>query len=73
MINKSDLVDYFKKNYDTEFSKEEIINIFSKSADDENDIDSFLSEMEVESTYAPSNLFVKCKAGTVYYKWYKPT
>lgn len=71
MINKSELVDYFKKNYDNEFSKEEIINIFAKSSEDENQIDNFLSEMEVESTFAPSNLFVKCKAGTVYYKWNK--
>jgi hypothetical protein len=71
MIQKSDLVDYFKKNYDKEFSKEEIINIFSKSSDDENEIDRFLSEMEVDSTFTQSNLFVKCKAGTVYYKWNK--
>jgi len=71
MINKSDLFDYFEKNYDREFSKEEIINTFSKSIDDESIIDQFLSEMEVESTFTPSNLYVKCKAGTVYYKWNK--
>lgn len=71
MINKSDLFDYFEKNYDKEFSKEEIINTFSKSIDDESIIDQFLSEMEVESTFTPSNLYVNCKAGTVYYKWNK--
>ncbi len=72
MIDKSELFNYFQKNFGTEFSKEEIINIFSKSAEDEIGIDDFLSELEVESTFAPSNLFVTCKAGTVYYKWNKP-
>ena len=69
MIDKSDFYEYFKKNSGLEFSKEEIINIFSKFSKDEVEIERFLSEMEVDSTYTPSNLFVTCKAGTVYYKW----
>jgi hypothetical protein len=70
MLNKLELFDYFKKNNNIEFSKEEIINIFSKSLDDENEMDYFLSELEVESTFVShSNLDVKCKAGTVYFKW----
>ena len=70
MLDKLELFAYFKKNNNVEFSKEEIINIFSKSIEDENEIDDFLSELEVESTFtSPSNLDVKCKAGTVYYKW----
>ena len=70
MLDKLELFAYFKKNNNIEFSKEEIINIFSKSIEDENEIDDFLSELEVESTFiSPSNLDVKCKAGTVYYKW----
>ncbi len=69
MIDKSGFYSYFKKNRGMEFSKEEIINIFSKSSEDEVEIERFLSEMEVESTYSQSNLFVTCKAGTVYYKW----
>ena len=69
MIDKSDFYDHFKKNSGMEFSKEEIVNIFSKSSEDEVEIERFLSEMEVESTYSQSNLFVTCKAGTVYYKW----
>jgi hypothetical protein len=73
MIDKSDFYEYFKKNRGMEFSKEEIINIFSKSSKDEDEIERFLSEMEVESTYSPSNLFVTCKAGTVYYKWNEST
>lgn len=72
-IDKSDFYEYFKKNRGIEFSKEEIINIFSKSSKDEVEIERFLSEMEVESTYSPSNLFVTCKAGTVYYKWNEST
>ncbi len=71
MIEKSEFFNYFKKNYNTEFSKEEIINIFSKSTEDESEIDDLLSEIEVESTFTPSNLHVTCKAGTVYYKWSK--
>lgn len=69
MINKLELIDFFKINSGIEFSKEEIINIFSKSNGAENEIEDFLSELEVNSTYASSNLFVTCKAGTVYFKW----
>ncbi len=69
MIDKFNLVDFFKNNVNVEFSKEEIINTFSKSAEDENDIDQFLSEIEVKSTFVPSNIFVNCKGGTVYFKW----
>jgi hypothetical protein len=69
MIGKMDIYNYFKKYPNMEFSKEEIINIFSKSTEDEVEIEHFLSEMEVESTYSDSSLFVTCKGGTVYYKW----
>jgi hypothetical protein len=68
MINKLEFIDFFKINSGIEFSKEEIINMFSKSNEDENEIDDFLSELEVNSTYASSNLFVTCKAGTDYFK-----
>ena len=73
MTDKSDFYEYFKKNRGMEFSKEEIINIFSKSSMDEVEIERFLSEMEVESTYSSSNLFVTCKPGTVYHKWNEST
>lgn len=69
MRNKMDFLNYLKKNPEAEFSKEEIINIFSKSIDDEKEIDNLLSEIEVDYTYGPSNLVVTCKGGTVYYKW----
>jgi hypothetical protein len=69
VINKLEFIDFFKINSGIEFSKEEIINMFSESDEDENEIDDFLSELEVNSTYASSNLFVTCKGGTVYFKW----
>ncbi|HEY6536645.1 MAG TPA: hypothetical protein VIY08_12730 [Candidatus Nitrosocosmicus sp.] len=69
MIDKFNLVDYFKNNINVEFSKEELINTFSKSVEDENEIDQFLSEIEVKSTFVPSNILVNCKGGTVYFKW----
>ncbi len=72
MISKSEFFNYLKNNSDKEFSKEEIINLFSTSLEDEDDIDKMLSEIEVEYTYNRSNLFVTCKAGTVYFKWTGP-
>ena len=69
MNDKFNLIEFFKNNVNMEFSKEEIINNFSKSVEDENDIDQFLSEIEVKSTFVPSNIFVNCKGGTVYFKW----
>jgi hypothetical protein len=73
MFDKLDFYNYFKENRGKEFSKEEIINIFSKSIENDIEIEHFLSEIEVESTYFPSNLFVTCKSGTVYYKWNEST
>lgn len=58
-----------KTNFEKEYSKEEIINTFSDSVEEEKEIDNLLSEIEVEYTIDPSNLVVTCKAGTVYYKW----
>jgi len=71
MINKHDFLNYLKKKSDTEFSKEEIINTFSKTVEDENILNNLLSEIEVESTFTQTNFTVNCKGGTVYYKWNK--
>ena len=71
MINRYDFLNYLKKNSDNEFSKEEIINIFSKTEEEENFINNLLSEIEVESTFTQTNFNVNCKGGTVYYKWNK--
>jgi hypothetical protein len=71
MINRHDFLNYLEKNSDTEFSKEEIINTFSKTEEEQNIIDNLLSEIEVESTFTRTNLTVNCKGGTVYYKWNK--
>lgn len=69
MLNKDQFFDFLKINNKMEFSKEEIINRFAESKNEEQSVDSLLSELEVESTYANSNLIASCKAGTVYYKW----
>jgi hypothetical protein len=69
MLNKDQFFNFLKINNKMEFSKEEIINRFAESKNEEQSIDSLLSEIEVESTYTNSNLIASCKAGTVYYKW----
>ena len=69
MLNKNQFFDFLKINNKMEFSKEEIINRFAESKNEEQSVDSLLSELEVESTYTNSNLIASCKAGTVYYKW----
>ena len=69
MLDKDQFFNFLKINNKMEFSKEEIINRFAESKNEEQSIDSLLSEIEVESTYTNSNLIASCKAGTVYYKW----
>ncbi|MGN6347150.1 MAG: hypothetical protein ACTHL3_09670 [Candidatus Nitrosocosmicus sp.] len=69
MISRIDFFNFLKENNNSEYSKEEIINLFSESLDEEKKIDNLLSELEVDSTISPSNLMVKCKAGTVYFRW----
>jgi hypothetical protein len=69
MLNKDEFFSFLKINKNMEFSKEEIINRFAESKNEEQIIDSLLSELEVESTYANSDLAASCKGGTVYYKW----
>ncbi|MGN6630083.1 MAG: hypothetical protein ACTHKF_09125 [Candidatus Nitrosocosmicus sp.] len=69
MISRIDFFNFLKENNNSEYSREEIINLFSESLDEEKKIDNLLSELEVDSTISPSNLIVKCKAGTVYFRW----
>ena len=69
MLNKDQFFNFLKINNKMEFSKEEIINRFAESKNEEQSIDSLLSEIEVESTYTNSNLIASCKAGTVSCKW----
>lgn len=64
-------MDFLRNHSDEEFSKEELINRFAKTFSDENEIDAFLSEIEVDYTFRPSNMYVTCKSGTVYFKWLK--
>lgn len=69
MLNKDQFFNFLKINNKKEFSKEEIINRFAESNNEEQSIDRLLAELEVESTYTNSNLNASCKSGTVYYKW----
>jgi flagellar biosynthesis chaperone FliJ len=69
MLSKDQFFNFLKINNNKEFSKEEIINRFAESNNDEQSIDRLLAELEVESTYTKSNLNASCKSGTVYYKW----
>lgn len=71
VLNKRQFFEFLERNYDKEFSKEEIINHFSDSITDEYNVDKLLSELEVEFTYTRSSVIVSCKAGTVYYKLVK--
>jgi hypothetical protein len=72
VLSKAQFFNFLKINNNIEFSKEEIINRFAESNNEEQSIESLLSELEVESTYTNSNLHASCKAGTVYYKWKGP-
>ena len=69
MLSKDQFFNFLKLNDNKEFSKEEIINRFAGSYNEEQRIDQLLAELEVESTYTNSNLNASCRSGTVYYKW----
>lgn len=69
MLTKQDIFQFLKNHHNNEFSKEEIINRFSKNQSDEVLIEKMLSEIEVEYTYARKPLNATCKGGTVYFKW----
>lgn len=69
MLDKRILLDFLRSNNGKEFSKEELINRFSKSGDDEKLIDRLLSEIEVDHTYIKNQLIASCKGGTVYFRW----
>jgi hypothetical protein len=69
MLNKDILIDFLRSNDGNEFSKEELINRFAVSEENEELVDKLLSEIEVENTYNKRELIASCKGGTVYFKW----
>lgn len=69
MLTKENLFEFLQNNQNEEFSKEELINRFSRSQADEILIEKMLSEIEVQFTYSSKLLNVECKGGTVYFKW----
>ena len=54
------------------YSKEEILNLLAPKKKDR-EIEQLLAELEVKSSLkeSKSDVYAKCKGGTVYYKWNK--
>ena len=52
------------------YSREEILNLLAARKKDK-EIERLLAELEVKSSLAESksDVFAKCRGGTVYYKW----
>jgi hypothetical protein len=52
------------------YSKEEILNLLAAEKKDR-EIEHLLADLEVKSSLAESktDVFAKCRGGTVYYKW----
>jgi hypothetical protein len=52
------------------YSREEILNLLATKRKDK-EIERLLAELEVKSSLAESksDVFAKCRGGTVYYKW----
>jgi hypothetical protein len=52
------------------YSKEEILNLLAAEKKDK-EIEHLLADLEVKSSLAESktDVFAKCRGGTVYYKW----
>lgn len=55
------------------YSKEEILNLLAPKKKD-NELEQLLAELEVASSLkeeSKSEIYAKCKGGTVYYRWNK--
>ena len=54
------------------YSKEEILNLLAPKKKDR-EIEQLLAELEVKSslTESKTEVYAKCRGGTVYYKWNK--
>ncbi|MGI0048422.1 MAG: hypothetical protein ACREAW_02680 [Nitrososphaera sp.] len=54
------------------YSKEEILNLLAPRKKDK-EIEQLLAELEVKNSLAESKteVYAKCRGGTVYYKWNK--
>lgn len=61
-----------KKDPARMYSREEILNLLAPEKKDK-EIEHLLAELEVKSSLAESKseVYAKCRGGTVYYKWNK--
>jgi hypothetical protein len=61
-----------KKDPSRMYSREEILNLLAGKKMDK-EIEHLLAELEVKSSLAESKseVYAKCRGGTVYYKWNK--
>jgi hypothetical protein len=67
----SEIEKILRKDPSRMYSKEEILNLLAPKKNDK--VIELLAELEVESslTESHSEVYAKCKGGTVYYKWNK--
>ena len=76
MITMADLMSEIKKILRKDpsrmYSKEEILNLLAPRKKDK-EIEQLLAELEVKNSLAESKteVYAKCRGGTVYYKWNK--
>jgi hypothetical protein len=68
-----DIEGILQKDPSRMFSKEEILNLLAAKKKD-HELEQLLAELEVASSLkeeSKSEIYAKCKGGTVYYRWNK--
>jgi len=68
-----DIEDILRMDPSRMYSKEEILNLLAPKKKDR-ELEHLLAELEVASSLkeeSKSEIYAKCKGGTVYYKWNK--
>jgi hypothetical protein len=68
----SEIRKILRKDPSRMYSKEEILNLLAPRKKDK-EIEQLLAELEVKNSLAESKteVYAKCRGGTVYYKWNK--
>ncbi|HEU4605348.1 MAG TPA: hypothetical protein VFS46_03835 [Nitrososphaera sp.] len=66
----SEIEKILRKDPSRMYSKEEILNLLAPKKNDK-EIEQLLAELEVKSslTESKTEVYAKCRGGTVYYKW----
>jgi len=68
-----DIEGILQKDPSRMYSKEEILNLLASKKNDR-ELEQLLAELEVASSLkeeSKSEIYAKCKGGTVYYRWNK--